>query len=81
MILVTGATGNVGREVATALSRAGEAVRTTARHGGDVRADLTDPASLQAALDAIERGEIVDAKTIMLLQYVALRETSGARTA
>ncbi|KWC78798.1 NUDIX domain-containing protein [Burkholderia cepacia] len=36
---------------------------------------------LQAALDAVERGEIVDAKTIMLLQYVALRETAGARTA
>ncbi|EGD06192.1 NUDIX hydrolase [Burkholderia sp. TJI49] len=33
---------------------------------------------LQAALDAVERGEIVDAKTIMLLQYVALRETAGA---
>jgi uncharacterized protein YbjT (DUF2867 family) len=54
MILVTGATGNVGREVATALSRAGEAVRTTARHGGDLRADLTDPASLQAALDGVD---------------------------
>ncbi|MGS0895024.1 NUDIX domain-containing protein [Burkholderia stagnalis] len=36
---------------------------------------------LQAALDAIERGEIVDAKTIMLLQYVALWETAGARAA
>ncbi|MBN3567738.1 NUDIX domain-containing protein [Burkholderia cenocepacia] len=36
---------------------------------------------LLAALDAIERGEIVDAKTIMLLQYVALRETAGARAA
>jgi len=36
---------------------------------------------LQAALDAIECGEIVDAKTIMLLQYVALRETAGARAA
>ncbi|MFP3747385.1 GDP-mannose pyrophosphatase, partial [Achromobacter sp. SIMBA_011] len=34
---------------------------------------------LRAALDAIERGEIVDAKTIMLLQYVALRETAGVR--
>ncbi|MCA3785084.1 MAG: GDP-mannose pyrophosphatase, partial [Burkholderia sp.] len=36
---------------------------------------------LQAALEAVERGEIVDAKTIMLLQYVALRETAGARAA
>ena len=36
---------------------------------------------LQAALDAVERGEIVDAKTIMLLQYVALRESAGGRAA
>ena len=36
---------------------------------------------LHAALDAVERGEIVDAKTIMLLQYVALREPEGMRTA
>jgi nudix-type nucleoside diphosphatase (YffH/AdpP family) len=36
---------------------------------------------LQVALDAIERGEIVDAKTIMLLQYIALRETANARMA
>ncbi|WP_321920818.1 NUDIX domain-containing protein [Burkholderia sp. BCC1998] len=34
---------------------------------------------LHAALDAVERGEIVDAKTIMLLQYVALREPAGGR--
>ncbi|KVL58893.1 GDP-mannose pyrophosphatase [Burkholderia territorii] len=36
---------------------------------------------LRAALDAVERGEIVDAKTIMLLQYVALREPAAGRTA
>jgi len=36
---------------------------------------------LHAALDAVERGEIVDAKTIMLLQYVALREPAGVRAA
>ena len=35
---------------------------------------------LQAALDAIERGEIVDAKTIMLLS-TSRCETAGARTA
>ncbi|MBN3788989.1 NUDIX domain-containing protein [Burkholderia sp. Ac-20353] len=36
---------------------------------------------LHAALDAIERGEIVDAKTIMLLQYVALHGLAGGRRA
>lgn len=53
--------------------------------GGGVAAEGEDlevvEMPLQAALDAIERGEIVDGKTIMLLQYVALRETAGARTA
>ncbi|RQT50858.1 NUDIX domain-containing protein [Burkholderia cepacia] len=53
--------------------------------GGGVAAEGEDlevvEMPLQAALDAVERGEIVDAKTIMLLQYVALRETAGARTA
>jgi uncharacterized protein YbjT (DUF2867 family) len=54
MILVTGATGNVGRAVAAGLGRAGVPFRTTARHGGDVRADLSDPASLRAALDGVD---------------------------
>ncbi|MCM3150360.1 ADP-ribose pyrophosphatase, partial [Bacillus pumilus] len=53
--------------------------------GGGVAAEGVDlevvEMPLQAALDAVERGEIVDAKTIMLLQYVALRETAGARAA
>ncbi|CAB5100749.1 MULTISPECIES: NUDIX domain-containing protein [Burkholderia] len=53
--------------------------------GGGVAAEGEDlevvEMPLQAALDAVERGEIVDAKTIMLLQYVALRETAGARAA
>lgn len=37
--------------------------------------------SITVALDAVERGEIVDAKTIVLLQYVALREPAGVRAA
>ena len=53
--------------------------------GGGVAAEGEDlevvEMPLQAALDAVERGEIVDAKTIMLLQDVALRETAGARAA
>ncbi|MBB5457997.1 nudix-type nucleoside diphosphatase (YffH/AdpP family) [Paraburkholderia sp. Clong3] len=36
---------------------------------------------LQAALRAVDAGEIVDGKTIMLLQYVALRGFASARAA
>lgn len=37
--------------------------------------------ALDEALTAVDRGEIVDGKTIMLLQYLALRELTeqGAR--
>ncbi|AMH44095.1 MULTISPECIES: NUDIX domain-containing protein [Burkholderiaceae] len=45
-------------------------------HGGGVEAEGEDLEviewPLQDALDAVRRGEIVDAKTIMLLQFVAL---------
>jgi uncharacterized protein YbjT (DUF2867 family) len=54
MILVTGATGNVGRHVAAGLSQAGAEVRTSSRRGGDVPADLGDPASLDAALNGVD---------------------------
>ncbi|WP_118181516.1 NUDIX domain-containing protein [Paraburkholderia phosphatilytica] len=36
---------------------------------------------LATALEWIERGEIMDGKTIMLLQYAALRQQSGKRIA
>src|SRR6195952_5607766 len=46
-------------------------------HGGGVEAEGEDLEviewPLRDALDAVRRGEIVDAKTIMLLQYVALK--------
>jgi hypothetical protein len=35
--------------------------------------------ALQEALAAVRRGEIVDAKTIMLLQFLALREMTEQR--
>ncbi|SDM06422.1 NAD(P)H-binding protein [Nonomuraea jiangxiensis] len=50
MILVTGATGNVGREVAGALAEAGVPVRAVSRASG---ADLNDPASMRPALDGV----------------------------
>jgi uncharacterized protein YbjT (DUF2867 family) len=59
MIVVTGATGNVGGEVAAALVERGEEVRAVARGAGGglprdvevVRGDLARPESLGAALD------------------------------
>ncbi|WP_273826142.1 MULTISPECIES: NUDIX domain-containing protein [Pseudomonas] len=48
-------------------------------HGGGLEAEGEDlevlELSLEDALAAVRRGEIVDAKTIMLLQYVALNNT------
>src|SRR4051812_20346132 len=64
MILVTGATGNVGRLVVERLTRAGAAVRAMTRHpeaatlpeGVEVvRGDLEDPDTLSAALRGVER--------------------------
>ena len=59
MIVVTGATGNVGRPLVAALTEAGERVTTVSRSrsphdatgGRHVVADLTDPPSLMPALD------------------------------
>src|SRR5262245_53979987 len=64
MILVTGATGNVGRNVVLHLHAAGEKVRAIARNPERVRfppevevrqADLGDPSTLDAALAGAER--------------------------
>ncbi|TDE34623.1 NAD-dependent epimerase/dehydratase family protein [Nonomuraea mesophila] len=60
-ILVTGATGNVGRHVVTRLAEAGLEVRALARNPErahlpveTVRGDLTVPESLEPALDGVE---------------------------
>ncbi|MFI8460793.1 SDR family oxidoreductase [Kitasatospora sp. NPDC085464] len=59
MIVVTGATGNVGRPLTQALAEAGEQVTAVSRHAvpvpdgvRHVAADLADPTSLTPALDA-----------------------------
>jgi uncharacterized protein YbjT (DUF2867 family) len=55
MILVTGATGNVGRQVALGLGAAGERVRGMSRTPGPglVRGDLLEPSSLP--LDGVDK--------------------------
>ncbi|TDC95370.1 NAD-dependent epimerase/dehydratase family protein [Nonomuraea deserti] len=60
-ILVTGATGNVGRHVATQLAAAGLEVRALARDPAraqlpveTVRGDLTSPETLEPALEGVE---------------------------
>lgn len=57
MIVVTGATGNVGRPLVRALAEAGEQVTAVSRHAAEVPpgvrhvvADLAEPASLEPAL-------------------------------
>lgn len=56
-ILVTGATGQVGRHVAAGLRAAGADIRTSSRNPGpgSVYADLSDPSSLPAALEGVEK--------------------------
>ncbi|MFE7033172.1 SDR family oxidoreductase [Streptomyces sp. NPDC057621] len=58
MIVVTGATGNVGRPLTQALAKAGEQVTAVSRHAAavpdgvrHVSADLADPQGLSPALD------------------------------
>lgn len=59
MIVVTGATGNVGRPLVDALAAVGEQVTAVARNAAELPvrqhlADLGDPASLKPALDGAE---------------------------
>lgn len=62
MIVVTGATGNVGRELVRVLAAAGEEVRAVSRGGTQdlpagvqhIRADLADPGSLRPAFEGAD---------------------------
>jgi NAD(P)-dependent dehydrogenase (short-subunit alcohol dehydrogenase family) len=51
--LVTGGTRGIGASIAARLKADGYKVATLGRHGGDVQADVADPAAVQAAFDEV----------------------------
>ena len=78
MILVTGATGNVGSEVVSLLSQAGVPVRATARDLTGmpalpsvewVQADFTNPASLDKALQGVDKVVLISPAHIDMVSH------------
>lgn len=90
MIVVTGATGNVGRELVHALTEAGEQVRAVSRTAPEWPADLAEPASLKAALDGADAlfllvagqapRDILDLAKASGVRRVVLLSSQGAGT-
>jgi uncharacterized protein YbjT (DUF2867 family) len=95
MIVVTGATGNVGRPLVQALTEAGEAVRAVSRHApasdaGHWTADLAEPDSLKPALEGADAlflltaggrpAELMDVARAAGVRRVVLLSSQGAGT-
>jgi uncharacterized protein YbjT (DUF2867 family) len=95
MIVVTGATGNVGRPLVQALAEAGEPVTAVTRHAPDLgaghrQADLAEPDTLKPALDGADAlflltagdrpGEILDVARAAGVRRVVLLSSQGAGT-
>lgn len=95
MIVVTGATGNVGRSLVQALTEAGEPVTAVSRHAADTgvrhrQADLAEPGTLKPALDGARAlflltagdrpGEILDVARAAGVSRVVLLSSLGALT-
>ncbi|WP_026932476.1 NAD(P)H-binding protein [Glycomyces tenuis] len=85
MILVSGASGTTGSEVAELLVQGGERVRVMSRRAVEipgaeaVRADFTDPASLAAALEGVSAVYLVTAPPKPVIDHdVALVEAAKA---
>ncbi len=81
MIVVTGATGNIGRPLTRALAEAGERVTAVSRHPAAVpdgvrhlTADLAGPAALEAVLEPV----LTEAKALFLLLSGDLHGPGGA---
>ncbi len=81
MIVVTGATGNIGRPLTRALAEAGERVTAVSRHPAAVpdgvrhlTADLAEPAALEAVLAPV----LTEAKALFLLLSGDLHGPGGA---
>ena len=53
-ILIVGASGTIGRAVAAELGQRHEVI-AAGRSSGDVRIDITDPASIRAAFENVGR--------------------------
>jgi uncharacterized protein YbjT (DUF2867 family) len=94
MIVVSGATGNVGRPLVAALTAAGAEVRGFSRNGPGAVADLTDPASLAPVLAGAESlyllvsgaGSHVDGRAVVAaaraagLRRIVLQSSQAAGT-
>jgi uncharacterized protein YbjT (DUF2867 family) len=78
MIVVTGAMGNVGRELVRVLTAAGEKVRAVSRRAPEWPADLAEPASLRAALEGADALFLLVAGDAPQ-DVVGLAATSGVR--